>query len=432
MSKVKIKFSVLVMIMALVLASGPEKIQAQHEHHLKTDEQNIPEKTKQKDDSNKQSMEKPVPPKTVEPEKLPQTSSISLAELERMALEKNPTLKQAEFSIRAAEGRKIQAALFPNPIVGFSAEDLSFRNFGDGGKVSFFIEQQIPLGGKLSKSRRVFEQDINLTEAARRTQHIRVLNSVRLLYAEALGAQDVADLKKELTRLAEESVNVSGELYNVGLADRPDQLKAEISRTRAEAEYFEARNKYEEVWQKLGAMIGSPEMQPVRLSGNLTDLPGVIDPQELLANLLKESPEIKAAQVKVERARLALRRARAEKVPDLYLRGGVGYNNELIEESPVRRRVGAEGLLEIGVTLPIFNRNQGGIKTAEAELAITEREVERLQLTLRTRFAEVLRNYRTSVFLADRSLARIGNPAGNGRRPVYEPAARRAGRNVRI
>ena len=53
--------------------------------------------------------------------------TLRLQDLERMALENNPTIAQAEAAIRAAEGRKIQAGLYPNPIFGYIGEELSFR-----------------------------------------------------------------------------------------------------------------------------------------------------------------------------------------------------------------------------------------------------------------------------------------------------------------
>ena len=65
-------------------------------------------------------------------------------------------------------------------------------------------------------------------------------------------------------------------------------------------------------------------------------------------------------------------------------------------------RKGLEGRLEVGVTVPIFNRNQGGIAAAEAELAIAERDVERLQLFLRSRFASSFREYRNAQQMAER------------------------------
>lgn len=394
----------LLLVIGMFLIAGTERAQAQHEHH---GGQNSTTQITPKENPQPASTEvqMPIPQKSAEEEKA--ISSMTLAELEQMALANNPTLKQSDLAIRAAEGRKTQSGLLSNPIVGFSAEDLSFRNFGDGAKAGFFIEQKIPLGGKLSKNRRVFEQEINKAEANREAQRARVLNSVRLLYFEALGAQRLVEIKKDLAKLAEESVDISAELYNVGLADCPDRIKTEIEQQRAEAEYVEARSRYEAVWQKIGAMVGSPGLLPVLLSGNLADFQSEIDSEELLANLLAQSPEIKTAQFQVERAKAVLKRARAEKVPDLYLRGGVGYNNELIEQNGVIRRAGTEGFIEVGVSLPIFNRNQGGIKTAEAELAIAEREVERLKLALRTRFAQVLSDYRTALFLADKYAKQI-------------------------
>ena len=126
---------------------------------------------------------------------------------------------------------------------------------------------------------------------------------------------------------------------------------------------------------------------------------------QLLDSLLSQSPEIRVAQAEVERARAVVARARAERIPDLFLRDGLGYNYERFEPvvpSVAGERKGLEGRLEVGVNVPIFNRNQGGIAAAEAELAIAERDVERLQLILRSRFASSFREYRNAQQMAER------------------------------
>jgi outer membrane protein, heavy metal efflux system len=138
-------------------------------------------------------------------------------------------------------------------------------------------------------------------------------------------------------------------------------------------------------------MVGNPQLKPTQLAGNLEDGISTLDQETLLTTLLRESPEIKSAQVGVERARAVLSRAKAERVPDLFLRGGVGYNNEILDTD--NRKVGAEARIEVGISVPIFNRNQGGIAAAQAELEIAERELQRLQLNLRTRLASSFREY---------------------------------------
>ena len=63
------------------------------------------------------------------------------------------------------------------------------------------------------------------------------------------------------------------------------------------------------------------------------------------------------------------------------------------KEIPNAGRTGPEAQLEIGLRIPLFNRNQGGIATAAADIEIAEREVQRLELLLRARFAAVYRSY---------------------------------------
>ncbi len=327
-----------------------------------------------------------------------------LEELEQLALQNNPTLAQAEASIRAAQGRRRQSGMFPNPVVGYQGEEFAFRDFSNKAEHFFFVEQTIPLGGKLSKAKRVFASEVEQAQALSEGQRLRVLNSVRVLYYDALGAQRLVDLRRDLARLSREAVGITQELYNVGQADRPDQLEIEIESQRAEIDMLRAENEREGAWRALAAMVGKPDLQPTRLAGSLEEGVASLDEQTILATLLGGSPEIKSTQIGVERARAAVERARAQRVPDLFLRGGVGYSSEFLESrtGATGRRTGPEANVQVGVTLPVFNRNQGGIAEAEANLAIAEREQQRLQLVLRSRFSSAFREYRNAVVMAEK------------------------------
>ncbi len=58
---------------------------------------------------------------------------LTLEDLEKMALQNNPTIAQASSGIKAAEGKKIQSGLYPNPIVGYKGEDITARSPGRSG-----------------------------------------------------------------------------------------------------------------------------------------------------------------------------------------------------------------------------------------------------------------------------------------------------------
>jgi cobalt-zinc-cadmium efflux system outer membrane protein len=95
-----------------------------------------------------------------------------------------------------------------------------------------------------------------------------------------------------------------------------------------------------------------------------------------------------------------LARAKREPIPDLQLRGGLQQNREMSETSG--RPVGLQGFADVGVRIPIFNRNQGNIATAKAEAERAKREVQRVKLVLRERAASVVQTYTFSQTAVDR------------------------------
>ncbi len=332
---------------------------------------------------------------------LPAAQPLTLADLERMALEGNPTMGQADAAIRAAEGRRVQAGLMPNPVVGYQGEELAFRAIGEKSEHLGFFEQTIPLGGKLRKSRAIFAQEKIQAEQDAAAQKQRILNAVRMLFYHALGAQELVEVRTQLAKLARDAVKTTTELLNVGQADRPDFAQIRIEAERADLDLIMAENDRDQVWQELSAVIGNPFLKPARLMGELDKGLPVLNQEELLTSLLANSPELKRARVGIERAKASFTRAKAETAPDLFLRGGFGYNRELLEkELPNARRTGPEASLEVGLRIPLWNRNQGGIATAGAELDMAEREVRRVELMLRARFASSFRTYLNALRVA--------------------------------
>jgi cobalt-zinc-cadmium efflux system outer membrane protein len=69
---------------------------------------------------------------------------------------------------------------------------------------------------------------------------------------------------------------------------------------------------------------------------------------------------------------------------------------------PNGKSVGLQGFADVGVRISIFNRNQGNISTAKADIERAKREVERVKLVLRERAASVVQNYTFSQTAVDR------------------------------
>src|ERR1700681_1787361 len=138
----------------------------------------------------------------------------------------------------------------------------------------------------------------------------------------------------------------------------------------------------------------------MQLDGKLEDTPPV-NAEDLVEKIVNESPAVKIAELGVKRAEAALAREKREPIPDLQLRGGMQQNGELLS-APSGRAVGLQGFADVGVRIPIFDRNQGNIGTAKADAERAKREVERVKLVLRERAASVVQNYAFSQTAVDR------------------------------
>lgn len=323
--------------------------------------------------------------------------TITLEELQQMALQNNPTLRQSAANIQAAEGRKKQAGLYPDPTVGYQGEQIRGGSF-HGGEQGFFVQQDIVLGGKLGLNRKIFDQELQQAVTEADEQKVRVITNVRMSYIQALAAQQTLELRQNLSKLANDAVETSHQLANVGQADTPDALESEVEAQQAQLAVTMAEQNQQRVWKALAAVVGNPRLPLMSLEGRLEDT-SPVNADELVEKIVNESPAVRIAELGVKRAEAGLARAKREPIPDLQLRAGMQQNGELLSDG---RSVGLQGFADVGVRIPIFNRNQGNIATAKADAERARREVERVKLVLRERSASVVQNYTFSQAAVDR------------------------------
>ena len=183
------------------------------------------------------------------------------------------------------------------------------------------------------------------------------------------------------------------QLANVGQADAPDVLQAEVEAEQAKVEFIRAQREYIQAYEQLAAVAGDPQMPLALLAGNLEESPA-IDTNRYIQELTTNSPTLKRAQQEADRAEAELARNKREAIPDLSLRVGAQQNREINDLS--LRPVGAQGFATASIQLPIFNRNQGNVDASKAQLEREHAEVERVRLQLLQMAQPLLQQYLTS------------------------------------
>lgn len=311
--------------------------------------------------------------------------SLSLIDLEHMALENNPSIAEAWAKVQAAQGRWVQAGLPPNPRLGYSGQQL-----GSGGQAEqqgVYVEQEFIRGGKLQLGREVASQEVVHAEQQLEVQRRRVLTDVRVGYYAVLCAQRRLDLTDELVRIGNQATKAAQVLFEKKEGSRRDLLQARIESRSAATFQQQARNQHMAAWRMLAAVLGSPSMPPRTLVGQLDETAMEIEWEQALQQLLSESPELAAAFVQIERARWAVDQARAQAVPDVNVQGIVQSDNGTGSSN---------GSLLVSFPFPVLNRNQGGIREAESELVAAERAAQRMELAMQHRLAPVFERYISS------------------------------------
>jgi len=318
---------------------------------------------------------------------------LRLEDLERMALDRHPAIHQAAASVRMAQGKRVQAGLYPNPVLGANGDEINPGPVTRYGEWGGFIEQRIVTGGKRNLDRGIAGKKLEEVDSMARAERQRVLNQVRMLYYQALADQKLLDVRTELARIAQNSVRISLELANVGLADKPDVLAVENELQRVDLSLQMARHAQARTWRQLSAAVNQT-LAAQALTGDIEALP-TLDLEQEWARIEKENPDLAAGRTAIERADLSVRRERVTPVPDIQVRAGLRYNRELLD--PGLKPAGMEAFFDVGVEIPIFNRNQGNIAAAKAMHESSRYELERARLTLRSRLASAYQEYQDSV-----------------------------------
>ena len=112
---------------------------------------------------------------------------------------------------------------------------------------------------------------------------------------------------------------------------------------------------------------------------------------DLVGAGLATSPEL--ARIDVNRARVTLHRACRERYPNVDVMLSVRHHNLTSDDV---------ANIQVGFPLPLFDRNQGNIFKAQAELSAAESRAQQIELGLTNQLAATFRRYANSRQQVDR------------------------------
>lgn len=290
--------------------------------------------------------------------------------LVRRALATNRELAAARLDVTRARSRVRQAGLRPNPVL--EVEQTGGALGISKGEVERRAEISIPIeyGGQRSRRIGLAEAEWRAAEAVFTDRERRLAADVRRLYAEAIAATRELSFTNDLTQIDTELGRVLD--IRVREGDAPpleaSLLRVEIDRLRSRRAMLEGRRRAAEL--QLATVIGAPSDDPIALAESYGEGVAVPSRDEAIRLGLERRPDLRAADLNIAAAEAGLRLVSAQSLPEISVFGGYAWGRGGFDDTPVGPLVDEDQLINagVGITLPIFNRNQGAKEEAAAAI----------------------------------------------------------------
>jgi cobalt-zinc-cadmium efflux system outer membrane protein len=313
----------------------------------------------------------------------PDGRPLTPADLQRLAREHSPLLRQAASDIKAAEGVMIQVAVYNNPVIGYSSAAESFTNGSIMGP--FSVGQTIVTMGKRKLAQAAAKMDLDNAKLAYRRAETDLMAAVRSAYFAVLVSREGMKANRALIELTDEVYKVILVQLTKGQVAGYEPAQVSVYAGQARVAYIQSRNSYLQSWKNLATAIGLSMMPATELSGSVTrDLPR-FDFEKGLAHILKNHTDALTALNGFDKARFGLRLAQVTPVPDVTVGAGLIY--DATPPGPTR----LVPMVTASLPVPFFDRNQGGIRQAQAAQLRAAEEPHRVQMALTASFADAYR-----------------------------------------
>jgi cobalt-zinc-cadmium efflux system outer membrane protein len=165
-------------------------------------------------------------------------------------------------------------------------------------------------------------------------------------------------------------------------------------------DYVKAQRQYLQDFRTLAALAGKGDLPVSPLQGDLEKAPD-LNAEQMVDSVVADSPTVKRAQQEAAVAQARLKDAKREPIPDIQLRAGEQYSGEHVSENPTKA-AGAQSFATAGISIPLWNRNQGNVEVAKAEIERANQDILREQLSLREQAAPLAQSYASAKFEAER------------------------------
>jgi cobalt-zinc-cadmium efflux system outer membrane protein len=308
---------------------------------------------------------------------------MTLTSLQQLAVDNSPVIRQAAADVEAARGDAVQRGLYPNPTVGYQGDTIgTARTAGYNG---VFFSQELVTGGKLTLAQNTA---LNQVQADLRKARVALATDVRRNYFKVLIAQEQVRFSRAIARLSNEVYQAQIDLVAGGEAAPYEPLQLRVIAVQARNDVVAATNGLDAAWRALAATIGLPHFERQQVAGSIeTPVPDV-DYYTLVTALQRHS-DLVAANARIAASGCNLRLQEVTPIPNVTLYGAFQHD----DTTPLSDY---STNVQVSAPVPVFNKNQGNITSAHAQLVRARQDLTEINNQLMSQLADVVNRHKTA------------------------------------
>jgi len=289
------------------------------------------------------------------------------------ALQNNGNLKALKEEKGVHEAARTRAGLFPNPVLELDGTTGELTGSKFENTLWVGVSQELLTAGKRGKRQIVAEKELEGFGWQIENSGRRLSEEVKTSYFDLLLAQKRLELAERSAKLNNQLHDVAKQRFEAGDIPELEVNLARVEVARSEGRRTDAERELLPAKARLLTLMGLSPSESAGFSGSLEGTPFNKTLPELKALALVKRPDIKTLAAENAKGDADIALAKAERIPNITV--GVGYQRENsainVSGEEVKTRDNLIGL-KLSIPIPVFDRNQAGVKEALARKGSAE------------------------------------------------------------
>ncbi len=279
----------------------------------------------------------------------------------------------AKYGIEYTKGQEVTARLFPNPLlsVGTLSAYTQGRTLSNSGQLFTQVAQLFELAGKRGYRIESAEFGTQSAEAAFEDAVRQLGFTVKDTYYRIQLAQRRLALAEENRERFSRILAINTIRFNKGYIAEIDLIRIRLQMVDFHSQVIQSLQTAESTKGELRQLLRLSPKAVLELPTELGFRRIDPDIEKLRVTALDVRPDIRAKRFTFSQRESELKLAKAYQIPDVTIGAGYAIQGARGPDNP------GQVALNVGIPLPLFNRNQGGILQAEVSLQSAEADLDK-------------------------------------------------------